>query len=382
MSVSTHTAVDSNETDLRPGPDIVRPATSASFRTARPQTASGPTARRPRPAGAAQKDGARAPRTVKSKATAPVNTEPAVSQTAAANTTTPLDTTNTVKSVEETTTGHTSETATKSSPDASGGLDNITSGMKRIKINVLTKEKKEARQREAAEKAAAEQMAAEKIVPASNHSTEKTRSPTRGVDAPKAERPLSPPDMPRHGSGSPETGTPSIRSQPSPIPTIYEAPVETQEVELTESAIPSIVTTPTIETHPPPAFTQSSSPPAASTPTPTTPDLFVPYQPEGPTPESIPITGPVRILDPNTGTPAPNNRSPKKTQQFPPFDARALGLSPDKKGHGFTATSPIPFATPRPATSAGDGQTASDPTKEKPKRVWEVKETPQLRRQL
>ena len=371
MSVATtYTAADSNETDLRPGHDIIRPATSASFRTGRPQTSSGPTARRPppRPATATQKESARAPRTVKPKATAPVKTETAAVQPAANARKTSAESANAAKPADK-----------SASPEAGGDLDNITSGMKRIKINVLTKEKKEARQREAAEKAAAEKMAAEQVMSDIYHTTEIAGSPANSVDAPMNERPFSPPDVPTHSSGSP-----SIRSQPSPIPTIYEAPSETQEAESTDGAIPSIVTTPTIETHPPPAFTQSSSPPTTSTPTPTTPDLFVPYQPEGPTPESLPISGPIRILDPNTGTPAPNNRSPKKAPHFPPFNPRDLGLSPEGKGqgHGFTATSPIPFATPRPATSAGDGRASADSTKEKPKRVWEVKETPQLHRRI
>ena len=387
MSVATHSPMDSHDTDLTPGHDIVRPATSASFRTARPQTASGPSARRPRPASTVQKDSGRVSRVGKPKATVPAKAESTAAQAASVTQAAPAEATNVgTKLPGETSTNHAPANVSQPSADASGDLDNITSGMKRIKINVLTKEKKEARQREAAEKAAADKKAAEaQAVPNSNHVGENTASPVHSANG-------SPRDVARYSSDSPEMGTPSNRSLPSPIPTIYEAPAETQTVEFYDNAIPSIVTTPTIETHPPPpAFTQSSSPPATSTNTPTTPDLFVPYQPDGPMPESIPISGPVRILDPNTGTPAPAaNRSPKKAQQpFPPFDARALGLSPDRQGqgHGFTATSPIPFATapPRPATSAGDGQpNVGEPgkEKEKPKRVWEVKETPQLRRQL
>ncbi|EMR66179.1 putative histone deacetylase hos3 protein [Eutypa lata UCREL1] len=252
----------------------------------------------------------------------------------------------------------TSGATSKASSDNGGDLDNITNGMKRIKINVLTKEKKEARQREAAEKkAASERATSEEAVSA---------SPFEEV----------------------------------PIPTIM---------------------TPTIESNNHQPHSTGNSPEAAAA-TAQTPDPFVPYHPDGPPAAAIPLSGPVRILDPNTGTPASARpHSPRKQQQRSPskaaiaataqqqnkhqppppppqpplpFDARVLALSPDRKGyHGFTATSPIPFAAPRPtvaalepdrnqnATTTTTATEGSSPSGGRGK-VWDVPETPGLRRQV
>ncbi|RYP26271.1 hypothetical protein DL767_008121 [Monosporascus sp. MG133] len=184
-------------------------------------------------------------------------------------------------------------TPPKPTADAGNDIDKITNGMKRIKIKFLTKEERESRKREAAEKAAAKEKAAAEL----------QAEPT------------------------------------TPAPTI-----------------PGIVTTP-VSAGDQPSFAESS-PPAASTPATTataqTPDPFIPYQPEGPTPAAVPVSGPIRILDPNVGS-RPASASPRKPR---PFEARKLATvsSPEKtrgyQGHGFTAKSSIPFAA-RPGSSGG-----------------------------
>ncbi|RYO94747.1 hypothetical protein DL766_000010 [Monosporascus sp. MC13-8B] len=207
----------------------------------------------------------------------------------------------------ESTVGLTSEKSPpKPTADAGNGMDKITNGMKRIKIKFLTKEERETRKREAAEKAAAK-------------------------------------------------GKPA--AEPTAVSATRPAPIELQAEPTTPApTVPSIVTTP-VSARDQPTFA-GSSPPAVSTPATTatarTPDLFIPYQPEGPTPAAAPLSGPIRILDPNVGfPPAPTSHS-----KSCPFEARKLAPvgSPEKarghRGHGFTASSPIPFAA-RPGSSGG-----------------------------
>ena len=74
---------------------------------------------------------------------------------------------------------------------------------------------------------------------------------------------------------------------------------------------------------------------------PKSPDMFIPYQPDGPPPMAATFHGPVQFLPPNTGTPSPAKRA----------------------GHAFTATSAIPFA-PRPADKSHTGPGPSLPARD------------------
>lgn len=422
MTTATH-GPESTSIDLKPyGAQVPRPATSASVRTQNPNGQNG---RRSRIAGPTQKDGTRVPRVPKAKAVAPAKADTTTSEATPATMLDVAGSNNTSMQAQEPTAEPTSEPAPQPSSENGGELDKITDGMKRIKINVLTKEKKEARQREAAEKAAATKKAAEekhaateqwaaatplpKTHDGSGHAEENTLSNATHVALP----PSSPPGPLQHqptGSSEPNASSPAAAaaavSKPPPIPIIHTA-------SPSEASIPTIMT-PTIESNQPPSTGNSPATAAdESTPkvsSPQTPDPFIPYRPDGPPAAAIPLTGPVRILDPNTGTPAPRPHSPRKQQQqqqqpppVPPFDARALALSPDKKGfHGFTATSPIPFAAaapmpPRPATAMQDGSGSGDAgvgaegkgrpstsasNVERVRKMWEAQDTPGLRHQV
>ncbi|KAH9993657.1 hypothetical protein F4779DRAFT_608528 [Xylariaceae sp. FL0662B] len=255
--------------------------------------------------------------------------------------------------------------------DTANDLEKITNGMKRIKINVLTKEKKEAKQRAEAEKAAMEQKKAEEEVQAAAAANTPIPSIENNLVSPivpEAEDTALPPSQ--HDATQNQSNIFREAGQVRPIEaTNGFTPIETK-VE-PPSPERSTVLTP---------IDSNQTPFTSSSPVQTTPDaahgedLFVQYQPNGPPPTSIPISGPIQILDPNSGTPAQQNKF-----QHHPFNARSLPSSPARKGgHGFTATSDIPFA-PRPASKDGI-PTLTHPqakTATKEQDVWEIPETPQ-----
>ncbi|RYP11095.1 hypothetical protein DL764_000253 [Monosporascus ibericus] len=251
-------------------------------------------AKKTRPTAPGKREAPGAPNFPKATKTTTPKTDAALSQAVAGAPSPPASSNAATRPGQEPAVGPTSETTPpKPTADAGNDMDKITNGMKRIKIKFLTKEERESRKREAAEKAAAKEKAAAEL----------QAEPT------------------------------------TPAPTV-----------------PSILTTP-VSAGDQPSFAESSSP-AASTPATTataqTPDLFIPYQPEGPTPAAAPVLGPIRILDPNVGA-RPASASPSKPR---PFEARRVANagSPEKTrsyhGHGFTAKSPIPFAA-RPGSSGG-----------------------------
>ncbi|RYP15534.1 hypothetical protein DL765_005653 [Monosporascus sp. GIB2] len=282
----------------------MRPSTSMSVRTKSNGNLNG---KKTRPTAPEKKEALRSPNFPKATKTTTPKTNAASSQAAAGAESPQASNNASTKPGRESTVGLTSE---KSPPKPTAGagndMDKITNGMKRIKIKFLTKEERETRKREAAEKAAAK--------------------------------------------GKPAT-------EPTAVSATRPAPLELQAEPTTPApTVPSIVTTP-VSARDQPTFA-GSSPPAASTPATTatarTPDLFIPYQPEGPTPTAAPLSGPIRILDPNVGSPpAPASHSKPR-----PFEGRKLATvgSPEKargyRGHGFTASSPIPFAA-RPGSSGG-----------------------------
>ncbi|KAH8165343.1 hypothetical protein CIB48_g2912 [Xylaria polymorpha] len=231
-------------------------------------------------------------------------------------------------------------------------LDQITNGMKKIKINVLTKEQKAARLKAKAETATASDEPAHKEENSLN------------------KQPPSPPTVVEAKSNLPSSNMGDIAGPASPVG--VEAPSQHVHSTPTGSKFEAIIPkTPTIisPTEPSPSSTPfASSPLVRPPPEPAQNiDLFVPYQPEGPPPNTIPIQRPVYILEPNTGTPVqPNPTQHRMLQSY------SVPVSPVRRGgHGFTATSNIPFspgpalntqpilqdtvpALPRPTTKAED----------------------------
>ncbi|ENH70596.1 Histone deacetylase HOS3 [Fusarium oxysporum f. sp. cubense race 1] len=94
-------------------------------------------------------------------------------------------------------------------------------------------------------------------------------------------------------------------------------------------------------------------------------DIFVPYQPEGPAPEPVAQSEPLKWLPPNV--PTPSEQTPVATP------------SPAKKSNLFQYTSGIPFA-PRPGQGANEPKAAEQgvkPEPNPPNPIEEIPETPQ-----
>lgn len=170
--------------------------------------------------------------------------------------------------------------------DAGSDVKDITNGMKKIKINVLTKEMKEARQ----QKAQAEKKAAE----------EKTRTPSLPVEL-----------MPGF-----------------PVPSEAERS-KAAAAAAPKSAYPSLPPYPSSSAQPVPGAGQVDS-------------TFVHYQPTGPSSiVSSPISSPIQFTEPITSAQA----MLRQTQQIPTFNVSSVMSSPSRQGgHSFTPTSSIPFA--------------------------------------
>lgn len=174
---------------------------------------------------------------------------------------------------------------------ASGGIDSITSGMNKVKITLVGNSGREADEgTQAAESVAAPSLPAPKPrikIVSRNASPDRPKT----SDAIQTIPPAQPDDIKQEAqSPAPSTTTP-VETPPASTPDPRALPLP------------------------------SSSP---EQPGPKTPDMFIPYQPDGPTPAGLPLGDNVRFLPPNAATPTPMKRVdlPK-----------------------FTPTSAIPFAT-------------------------------------
>ncbi|TQV92666.1 hypothetical protein V2A60_009136 [Cordyceps javanica] len=213
-------------------------------------------------------------------------------------------------------------------------VDKITTGMRKIKINLITQSQREAN-------------ALKHEVTAGN-----------------------PPTAPRiHDASLPPTGLSAVEtSPPQPAPS---------DAGFLSRSTASGLSTPLDER----SMLDSPSPlekkggdmsTTASSPPPADPGVFINYQPEGPTPVAVKHEDSLTWLEPNVptsssaSTPAATTPSPVKKKP---------GVS-----HLFHYTSGIPFA-PRPGSGgSGDGEAAGDVLKPKeevtPKAMWKVPETP------
>ena len=218
-------------------------------------------------------------------------------------------------------------------------LDKITAGMKKIKINLITKSQREARERaeaEAGSKSGSPKEEESLVLPEGHTVTTPPilspaeQSTYEGLITPAATTGFAPP--------KPDVSTPVTGGYPA-----YGA------------SSPVVGQTPLPESSP--VFPPPPPPPANSS----TPDVFIPYQPEGHEPMAMSHQGPLRWLPPNTGTPTPMKRA-----ELPVF----------------TATSAIPFAvpaTPGRRAEAGGFVAPGGAKKEEGREasVWEIPETPQ-----
>jgi histone deacetylase HOS3 len=226
-----------------------------------------------------------------------------------------------------------SSRASGNGDDTADELEKITSGMRKIKINLITKSQKEAREREEAEKKLG---TPKEETPPTIHEDSVfaiPALPARSSSLDQNDEDISP------------TGT-----APPRTPLGFSTPTQELVMSPDRGRVPL-----------------PSSSPALHTPTtelaPASPDMFVPYQPEGPEPVAIAQQEPLKWLAPNTNTP-----SPMKRTELPVF----------------TATSAIPFGPPSSRKQqslkalSGQGGDATVKMETKPdKSVWDVPPTPQ-----
>ena len=249
----------------------------------------------------------------------------------------------------ETSNGQSAMAQSRQSMDS---VDKLANDMKKIKITLVTKEQREARERERAEKAKAREQSS---------ASAPEQKPVIKLEDPFPEQPLA-------------TQTPTLGSSTATSdflgPEVQPNAQQFAAGPLTDPAIPAKQH---IAVWSPPANSQQVPLPMSSPVNPSpvqysqssTPDMFIPYQPEGPAPEAThhqqQQQQPLQWLPPNTSTPLAVRRA-----ELPVF----------------TSTSAIPFA-PRPhhesaATPAPD---SGLPVKSDPlsiaRSIWDVPETPQ-----
>ncbi|KAI1744096.1 hypothetical protein F4680DRAFT_406186 [Xylaria scruposa] len=309
------------ESSTRPGTSLsMRPTSSMSVRT---QASTATNITTGRPVAPPRKDSGRAPRAPRKtkQATAKVETG------SSATTTPPMPNANDgivpPPSITQSTAAN-AETSSTPVPSPEG-LNQITSGMRKIKINVLTKEQKAARMKAKAETAAV------------------SDEPSRKEEGSLNEQLPSPPPVAEAQSIPLFYNSENVRD-PNPL-VRAETPSQNNDFTATESKVETMVPmTPTIisPTEPSVSSTPFASSPLVQPPPAAAQDIghFVPYQPEGPPTHAIPIQKPIQILEPNIGTPAKPNLI-----QHHMLQSYSVPVTPVRRGgHGFTATSNIPFS--------------------------------------
>ncbi|KAJ4120024.1 histone deacetylase [Fusarium equiseti] len=238
---------------------------------------------------------------------------------------------------------------------AGDGVDSITSGMRKIRINLITKTQKDAKERARLE---AEKAKGNVTAP----------GPAKPIEASStAQRPLE------TNSDNPDTVVVSTAAHNT-------SPTQSLPTDSTPAATPSSsVASPSQEQAPFQSVapvSQVASPPLSSRSIPSVSvhpsadpdDVFIPYEPQGPAPKPIVQSEPLKWLPPNVPT--------------PPTQTPAATPSPVKKNNLFQYTSAgIPFA-PRPRQSAqgASTETAEPGVKQEsnvPHSIEEIPETPQ-----
>ncbi|KAI8964450.1 Arginase/deacetylase [Daldinia sp. FL1419] len=255
---------------------------------------------------------------------------------------------------------------TAAAKDSAADIEKITGGMKKIKINVLTKEKKEARQKAEAEEKARKnsQVGQEQKTTGKSRVSDSAvpRYPSLPATVATAQSPQ--PNAAHTNGGASKLGT----GLPNALPL-------QSEIEQFDSAM-----IPTILTPAEPDQSQfPSSPPVQLTPeADENRAASTQFQHDGRSSSTVPFSSPVRILEQTSSSPTQQNGG-----RLPRPSISSVPSSPARKdGHGFTSKSNIPFASrsiqeswsksrdnvpvrPRSKAGAKDGS------------IWEIPETPQ-----
>ncbi|TIC99177.1 Histone deacetylase HOS3 [Colletotrichum higginsianum] len=249
-------------------------------------------------------------------------------------------------------------------------MDKLTAGMKKIKINLITKKQKEERAK-TAQSAQANAVTPPAVEQANPTAPSPVAPPV--VTPPQDEAFATPPTQP------PVFDNPSP-PPPPPAPAAPAAPAGRSEVSTPVTEQTSVAVTPDPRQLELPASSPVTSPAVT---TPSGSDVFVNYQPAGPAPVSVAPQEPLTWLPPNTNTPiktSPSRPTPAKLSPAKPSPAKK---SPARMMRAdlpvFSSTSAIPFApqgldgTPEVKQERA---VKADPTKRE-KSIWEIPETPQ-----
>ncbi|OLN88166.1 Histone deacetylase HOS3 [Colletotrichum chlorophyti] len=260
-------------------------------------------------------------------------------------------------------------------------MDKLAAGMKKIKINLITKTQKE------------ERAKAARAVP------NKTPTPPTSAE-PAKPRPPSPVEV--AASPTPPTiitppqdrnlVTPPAHPQP---PVLENLLPSTPTIEQPEVSTAVTCQTPVTESPDPlhrehPASSPMSSP---AVETPSGSDVFISYQPEGPAPVTVTPQEPLKWLPPNTNTPVKTSSAKASPAKAATMKASAKRSSPTKPSPikkspvkmsrtdlpVFTSTSAIPFAPSNAGVPDVHPEPAVKTDPEEPaKSIWNVPETPQM----
>ncbi|CAM1503076.1 Fc.00g078520.m01.CDS01 [Cosmosporella sp. VM-42] len=262
-----------------------------------------------------------------------------------------------------TTASHVKSKTTQNSPakpgpasdDPEDDMDNITSGMKKIRINLITPAQKEAREkaRLEAQKAASPPAEEKQTVLPSIEQPSVTPSPE-----PEVEPEITAAHYTDPAELSPRQPAPSSSPIATPPTTVPSSGLSTPLQEQMPFSVPSP------DAHQV-ALPESSPiiPSVAIQLSDINSNVFIPYQPEGPAPVPVFQHEPLKWLPPNAPTPSAN------TPAATPSPAKHKNL------FQYTGASGIPFA-PRPQ----QGVQPTNDTKlevKPPSSIWEVPQTPQ-----
>lgn len=212
-------------------------------------------------------------------------------------------------------------------------IDSLTTGMKKVRLNLTTKAQRDAREQ-------AKLAQKPTITNASTKPIEvQPAAPVIAAAGPtEPDAPLQPEAA--SGSSQPSEQEPFTPSTPQPsLPTYFRTHI--QEASQTPST---------------PVTRSNQLAPSRPSSSSSGPDLFIPYQPEGPTQNTALQQEPLRWLPPNTATPASVRRADLPV---------------------FTSTSTIPFS-PNPNLGQSPRKPIERPTPSKPhgSSLWQVPETP------
>ncbi|KAG5665275.1 hypothetical protein KAF25_009400 [Fusarium avenaceum] len=201
------------------------------------------------------------------------------------------------------------------------GIDGITTGMRKIRINLITKSQKEAKERARLE-------------------SDKARDTSSAAPGQFASSSTQQPS----GGANHDSSTVMVSADPYNISPTQSAPLSSRVHTPPTTTSSSSIVTPLQEQDPfesgapaaqfvSPLSSSPAIPSVSVHPSTDADDVFIPYQPKGPAPEPVAQHEPLKWLPPNV--PTPSSQTPAATP------------SPIKKNNLFQYTAGIPFA-PRP----------------------------------